>query len=348
VLLSRALEERGLGSTPTGDKVKATLLDLCSGRGGDLLKYSHTPLKFLAMVDASFDSSVEAARRYCNTDGLSLRTNQRGAEPGIRATFAVADCFDDAIIASIVAAQVARYPNIFGVPVFQQQLNPTTAVFDLVSCQFSFHYSCSSAARLRGFLRAVASSLTEGGVFFGTTVDERVLAERRAAHGDRFGNTAYSVEFVSAEQAQRMTYDDEVRSGRAPLLSEGYLMHMSECVQGALEYVVPFDTLVGIALEEGLVLIEDANFADFFAAHRDSPLGRGAFASTKMGGSRRGRDAGEKGRGGNEEATNEDGGADDGADAGGAGAGAAVDFGLSEDEKAAAYLYRVVLLRKFR
>lgn len=358
VLLSRALEERGLGTTPAGEKVKATLLDLCSGRGGDLLKYSHAPLKFLTMIDASFDSSVEAARRYCNTDGLSLRTNQRGVEPGIRATFAVADCFDDAAVSSIVAQQVARYPNVFGVPasfqqmIRQQQLqHAPTNVFDLVSCQFSLHYSCSSEARFRGFLRAVASSLTVGGVFFGTTVDERVLAARRREHGDKFGNDAYSVEFVPEEQARRMTYDEDVRAGRAPLLSEGYLMHMAECVQGALEYVVPFERLVGIAIEEGLVLVEEANFADFFLAHRNSPLGRGAFAGARMGGSRRGRDAGEKGRGGNEEALNDDGDHDAAAAATATAAEAVpitVDFGLSDDEKAAAFLYRIVLLRKFR
>ena len=90
----------------------------------------------------------------------------------------------------------------------------------------------------------------------GTTPDANVLVKQlRNVDGLRFGNDVYSVEFNSRHR-------DKAFPGTHPFGVE-YTFTLKDAVDGVPEYLVPFDTLLALAKEEGLQLVYRANFHDF-------------------------------------------------------------------------------------
>lgn len=114
------------------------VLDLCCGKGGDLPKFRIRRPRLAVLVDHADASVREAKRRH---DG------------SFEAQFYVADCHK------------ARLHDAL----------PEGLEFDLVSCQFAFHYALETEDRLRGILRNVSDRLKPGGTFIGTTVDAHAL-----------------------------------------------------------------------------------------------------------------------------------------------------------------------------
>lgn len=47
--------------------------------------------------------------------------------------------------------------------------------YDVVSCQFAFHYAFESEESARLAMRNVTESLRVGGFFFGTTINDKIL-----------------------------------------------------------------------------------------------------------------------------------------------------------------------------
>ncbi|SPQ93287.1 unnamed protein product (mitochondrion) [Plasmodiophora brassicae] len=141
------------------------VLDLCSGKGGDLGKYLKRRIGYYVGCDVSLASAKEAIERY----------NQ--STPGFGATLVVTDCFatnlDDVL--------------------------PEAIQFDAVSCQFSLHYSFETEARARRMIENVSRRLKPGGHFYGTCPDANVIVDRmRAAYRDdpsatSFGNDYFQV-----------------------------------------------------------------------------------------------------------------------------------------------------------
>ena len=69
--------------------------------------------------------------------------------------------------------------------------------FDLVSCQFAFHYCFESLPQADCMLRNASENLRKGGFFIGTTPDAHDIMARLEAGqtGNSFGNSVFSVSF---------------------------------------------------------------------------------------------------------------------------------------------------------
>lgn len=68
--------------------------------------------------------------------------------------------------------------------------------FDLVSCQFAFHYCFKTESSARRMLQNVADRLRPGGRFVATIPDARVLVAKLRERGSHtFGNSCYSITF---------------------------------------------------------------------------------------------------------------------------------------------------------
>ena len=115
---------------------KATVLDLCGGRGGDLAKWTHGNVKHVTLVDNSEKQIQFAKQRY---DKL---------KPKFTADIFVGD---------------ATAPEL------QEKLQPKQ--FDLVSCQFALHYCFETETKATQTLATISAVLKPGGYFILTIPD---------------------------------------------------------------------------------------------------------------------------------------------------------------------------------
>lgn len=115
----------------------ATVLDLCGGKGGDLLKFWHIGVKHCHVVDCSPASIAEARRRAVPIEGMDV----------------VADACD---------LRTTRVPR----PAWLGKKKPH--VYDAISCMFALHYFAESEATMRRLVQQVARHLKKKGRFVTT------------------------------------------------------------------------------------------------------------------------------------------------------------------------------------
>lgn len=214
-----------------------TVLDLCCGKGGDLLKYETARVAFYVGVDSVKESILHAKGRFD-------KSRRR-----FEAVFIEGDVTDDTTsISSVVSEHFSLE-------------------YDLVSCQFAINYLTSTETKFRAFLRNVAENLKPGGYFVGTIPDANVLVKKLRTKGKNyeFGNTFYSVKFdrdrfPKGEGAFGLKYGFYLEDcvGERRYLPTGIVYEYVP------EYLVLPDVFANIALEYGLRPEYRRNFHDFY------------------------------------------------------------------------------------
>jgi mRNA (guanine-N7-)-methyltransferase len=148
-----------------------TVLDLCCGKGGDLLKWKKGKVGYLIMADIAETSIGQARAR--------LKDNTTN----IQAEFHCADC-------------TRVYLHDF----YKSKLGDA---IDLTSCQFSFHYCFESEAQALMMIQNACEYLRPGGFFIGTIPNAYELV-KRVQHSDSlsFANRVYGVTFETEPDEQ--------------------------------------------------------------------------------------------------------------------------------------------------
>jgi len=202
---------------------KDTVLDICGGKGGDFKKWMKAIVDRIVLADIAEESVRQAVDRY-----NELRN------PGFSAEFICADCSIPGVIKS------------------------DGTEFDIVSCQFSLHYSFGSERAARGIMENITASLKPGGYFIGTIPDANILLRRaRLGPGLRFGNSVYQV---------IMDRKDKIEP-----YGTKYTFTLQDAVEGVPEYLIHFESFRKLADEYGLELVLRENFHEFFNAHMNEP-----------------------------------------------------------------------------
>jgi len=218
-----------LKASPLGGNLR--VMDLGCGKGGDLLKWQRGGVSYVVCVDIAAKSIEQCQDRYRDMRGRNFT-----------AEFHAADCTKQRI------SSLYKHKNI---------------LFDLVSCQFVFHYSFESLPQAECMLRNASENLRLGGYFIGTMPDAFDIVSRlRASGGNKFGNSLYSVTFP----------EDSVRS-TPPLFGARYEFHL-EGVVDCPEFLVHLPTLVKLADRFGLMLIGKQRFANYFDQRKDQGEGK--------------------------------------------------------------------------
>jgi len=112
------------------------VLDIGGGKGGDLMKWKVANISHLVLADIAKDSVLDAQNRY-----------EERSDMKFTAKFIVADCCQKDVLKKFL---------------------PKDFQFDLVSCQFSLHYSFENEEKARNFVENAAKNLKPGGYFIGT------------------------------------------------------------------------------------------------------------------------------------------------------------------------------------
>lgn len=206
------------------------VLDMCCGKGGDLLKWRKANISHLICADIAQVSLEQCQQRY--NDMVNRKgSNDRGYSPIYTAEFITADCTK------------VRLREKFKDPSMQ---------LDFVNCQFAFHYSFESLPQADCMLKNASESLRPGGYFIGTIPDAYDLVSRwQKSDGNKFGNDVFSIEFSCEDKT------------RVPLFGAKYNFHLDGVVN-CPEFLVHVPTLCKLALKHGLELVLFERFDTFY------------------------------------------------------------------------------------
>ncbi|XP_022094534.1 mRNA cap guanine-N7 methyltransferase-like [Acanthaster planci] len=214
-------------------RAELTVLDLCCGKGGDLLKWKKGQISRLVCSDIAEMSLQQCEERYKE---LGNRSHNPHEKVTFRAEFYKAD------LSKEVLSEMYEDPSI---------------QFHLTSCQFSFHYSFESQAQAETMLRNACERLRPGGYFIGTVPNGCELVRRlRASEGTWFGNDFYSVNFHSKD--------------KFPLFGCQYDFHLDGVVD-CPEFLLYFPLLEEMAKRHQMELVYCKTFHEFFQEHSGDP-----------------------------------------------------------------------------
>eukprot|EP00088_Acartia_fossae_P014760 TRINITY_DN1795_c0_g1_i2.p1 TRINITY_DN1795_c0_g1~~TRINITY_DN1795_c0_g1_i2.p1 ORF type:complete len:378 (-),score=82.01 TRINITY_DN1795_c0_g1_i2:174-1307(-) len=209
------------------------VLDLGCGKGGDLMKWGKYPIRNFVGVDIAATSIEQAKQRY-----ETMKNRKRGHNSTYTAEFYAADC------TKTLTRDLYSEPDM---------------TFDIVSCQFAFHYCFESYEQALTMLRNATSNLKVGGYFIGTTpCSYEIMSRLQKGNGKEFGNSVYNISF------------DEDQTGKTPaLFGAQYNFHL-EGVVDCPEFLVYFPLLEKLAERFGLMLIGKERFGNYFHKKRKS------------------------------------------------------------------------------
>ncbi|XP_039445876.1 mRNA cap guanine-N7 methyltransferase [Culex pipiens pallens] len=223
------------------------VMDMCCGKGGDLLKWSKGNITHLICTDIAAVSVEQCETRYNN-----IIQNDRGSGGGGRnsgQSGSTGKVFTAEFFAADATLQRLR-----------EKYRDASVELNLVSCQFAFHYCFESLRQAEFMLKNAAECLREGGYFIGTIPDaNEIMKRQRAAGSDTFGNDVYKITFLC---------DTE----QPPLFGAKYNFQLDGVVD-CPEFLVHFPTLTKLALKYGLRLVEKQRFDEFYSESVQS--GRG-------------------------------------------------------------------------
>jgi mRNA (guanine-N7-)-methyltransferase len=229
------------------------VLDLCCGKGGDLLKYIAAKVGYLVGVDIAEKSIEDFKNRY-----HSFYTISRADGNTFPAQLFVADCFQESICDRID-------PEIH---------------FQTVSCQFALHYAFESESKVRQAFKNISDRLNVGGYFLATLPDGNIIVkllereiQKRQGHTSaeildimtakdlfpiKFGNSFYSINFIKPPSLDS-PYNQQ------------YIFELKDAIDACPEYLVHFPTLSALAKEYKLKCCLRKSFHSFFYLYCDHP-----------------------------------------------------------------------------
>ncbi|RZC38369.1 mRNA cap guanine-N7 methyltransferase [Asbolus verrucosus] len=204
------------------------VLDMCCGKGGDLLKWRKGNITHLICSDIASVSLDQCKSRYNDMKNRNSRDRNSGNIYSIE----------------YIAGDCSRVR-------LREKYSDPSMKLDLVSCQFAFHYSFESLPQAECMIRNASECLQPGGFFIGTIPDANdLIARARRANSSTFGNDVYKVHF-----------DCDVN--KPPLFGAKYNFHLDGVVD-CPEFLVHFSTLIKLARKYGLKFVKKEKFYDYY------------------------------------------------------------------------------------
>jgi len=202
-----------------------SLLELCSGRGGDLQKWSYNNIKSVRGFDISEKNINECLRRIGGMD--------KKLHPYIdNYKFSKLDLSQDN---TDIAFSIGNS-------------------FDVVCCQFGFHYFFKSETTFKNIQNFINTALKDNGVFIMTIMDDAsfntLLQEKSIAYKDMNGEPLYLLKKFSNDNVE---FGNNIKV----LLNGNNILG-----EGSDEYLINYKDMIGRMKDMGLELIDTRLFKD--------------------------------------------------------------------------------------
>ncbi len=206
------------------------LLELCSGKGGDLHKWLHNNVNNVYGYDISQKAVSECRRRVQNT----VNQTQLNWKPNY--LFYEADlCQSDTYL---------------------KLLQDNKEKYDVICCQFGVHYFFQSQSTFNSLIDILQNALKENGCFIVTFMDKQqvdnLMENQSTVIRESENEIAYYIKQYSKDQKPFGNQLRIVMSGNNVLK------------EGSNEYLVDFNTLRNSLQEKGLSVTEDVMFKDVY------------------------------------------------------------------------------------
>lgn len=206
-----------------------SLLDIAVGRGGDIMKWTNSGIKYVVGIDNHKDSIKEAINRL-----VSLRKNKKNLK-----------------------LPFCKFNNLSAIDSnVLQKLNDIddNNKYDLVSCQFAFHYFTQNDTTYDIVLNLISKKLKKNGLFIGTATDGDLI-EGILKNGN------YYSELFQLEYVNNSTYTFNI-SEYDSLKTENYFK-----LQGASnEFFLKKQELINKCKKYSLELIDIKNFSEYYTS----------------------------------------------------------------------------------
>ncbi|KAI6222831.1 MRNA cap guanine-N7 methyltransferase [Aphelenchoides besseyi] len=211
---------------------RARVLDLCCGKGGDLLKWKIGGIRDIVMTDVA-DVSLEHAReRYKDV----RQRMQREKRQPFSASFITAD---------------------LGAQRLVDHYEAKDELFDLTSCQFAIHYSFASEPRAWQFLRNATERLRPGGYFIGTMPDARQILNLITNKGV---NNCYENDVCRVDLTDKTI---DLKTTQPPLFGAQIYFALDQVVN-CPEYLAYFDLLQRMLADCDMELVYMKPFSEIY------------------------------------------------------------------------------------
>lgn len=247
----------------SAQKVK-TLLDVCSGKCGDLNHWLDTKIEYVVAMDINRDNIENVNNGACNRVINAIKTNETQQKSFLKNTMLLwGDAGLNMRNGDAANDDLNRYYMnvLFGNETIVnnsklQRLNGIAKEgFDLISCQFSIHYFFQNEGKVESFLTNISENLKSGGKFVGTAMDGNMLFEELTTETALMGTLNDEIMWKIIKK-----YDDE-GSYKVGLPIDVYIHSIGKTTT---EWLVDFDYLVKKAAEFDLKLVEVKNFKEIY------------------------------------------------------------------------------------
>lgn len=209
------------------------VLDMCCGKGGDLLKWEKSGITHLICTDIAEISIQQCEERYRS---MEIRQKHNRFSKLFSAEFFACD------------STLQR---------LREKYKDPSIELNMVSCQFAFHYCFESLKQAECMIRNAAECLRENGYFIGTIPDAyEIIRRQQIANSREFGNDIYKINFLCDPEA-------------TPLFGAKYNFELDGVVN-CPEFLVNFPLLEKLARKFGLRLVMKQRFAEYFDKNKVS------------------------------------------------------------------------------
>lgn len=206
------------------------LLELCSGRGGDMHKWMFNNIRHVVGYDISEKNIKECMRRLTTTPKDKLN--------GMLYNFHQID------LCSEKANQIIQLH-------MQKEGNNR---FDNICCNFGLHYMFKSETSFNGLMEIISNTLKEGGYFIATFMDNTKIdnlfkSEQTIACAEHDDEIVYLLKRTNGNKQQFFNNNIRVILNGSSILSEG-----------SDEYIINFEQFVKVMEENNFKLVETDTF----------------------------------------------------------------------------------------
>ncbi len=221
---------------------RASVMDLCCGKGGDIHKWKLSDCGHYVGMDISEHAINHAVERFKKYD-----------------------------VRDIFPAIFVKKADVTDPSLDINYIIPRNVQFDIVSCQMSMHYLFNNVESIRNFLNIVTLRLVPGGYFIGTIPDANVLVKKVRATKEKvdaegkkrvfsFGNGFYSAAFSQKSFPKDKPFGIKYYF----YLEDSVGRKEDNRIVYVPEYLVVFEKFKEIAAEYQLELVERHNFHEFY------------------------------------------------------------------------------------
>ena len=237
-----------------------TLLEIGSGRGGDLHKWKRAHVSKIVAVDISLANIISpkqgAATRY-------LLERERNPHDYLPPTLFIQG---DMTYYPLFEQEDKYMPILTG-----KETAPTEYLskfegltkFDAISCQFAFHYSCQSEEIFRQFAKNIEKYGKN--IFFGTCSDgQSIYSLLLGKKTHLFNNKKQLVGEYTKQYMDKDTWTEEFGMPVKVMLES--------FERPAVEYLVPFGKVTDIMKEYGYELVDTKLFSEIYAQQTSRTL----------------------------------------------------------------------------